>query len=48
MTASPELTLADSGTTLRLTHAGFGDEEARDQHREAWPNVLAHLDEVIR
>ena len=43
-----ELTPAGSGTHLRLTHAGFGDEESRDQHREAWPNVLAHLDDVIR
>ncbi|HEY2668086.1 MAG TPA: SRPBCC domain-containing protein [Actinomycetota bacterium] len=43
-----ELTPAGGGTLLRLTHAGFADEEARDQHQQAWPNVLAHLDEVIR
>jgi uncharacterized protein YndB with AHSA1/START domain len=43
-----ELTPAGTGTHLRLTHAGFGDEESRDQHQEAWPSVLAHLDEVIR
>jgi uncharacterized protein YndB with AHSA1/START domain len=42
-----ELTPAGSGAHLRLTHAGFGDEESRDHHEEAWPHVLAHLDEVI-
>ncbi|HLN02280.1 MAG TPA: SRPBCC domain-containing protein [Bryobacteraceae bacterium] len=40
-----ELTPQDRGTLLRLTHAGFPDKESRDRHRDAWPNVLAHLDE---
>ena len=43
-----EFTPVASGTHLRLTHAGFGDKESRDDHEGAWPNVLAHLDEVIR
>jgi uncharacterized protein YndB with AHSA1/START domain len=43
-----ELTASGSGTQLWLTHAGFPDEESRDQHQTAWPQVLAHLDEVIR
>jgi len=40
-----ELAPKDAGTLLRLTHAGFPDEESRDRHRDAWPHVLAQLDE---
>jgi uncharacterized protein YndB with AHSA1/START domain len=36
-----------NGTNLRLRHAGFPDENACAQHRDAWPNVLAQQDQRI-
>lgn len=34
-------------TRLNLTHAGFAGEAARDRHRQAWPLVLAQLDQRV-
>lgn len=39
-----ELASSNGGTQLRLTHAGFPDEESRKRHADAWPMVLAHLE----
>jgi uncharacterized protein YndB with AHSA1/START domain/predicted enzyme related to lactoylglutathione lyase len=40
-----ELARKAGGTQLRLTHAGFPDEETQYRTEQAWPLVLAQLDE---
>lgn len=42
-----ELATHGGGTHLRLTHARFPDEDSMKRHRDAWPTVLAHLDEQL-
>jgi uncharacterized protein YndB with AHSA1/START domain len=42
-----ELKTRNGGTHLRLTHAGFPDEESRIRHEDAWPKVLEHLDKQL-
>jgi hypothetical protein len=37
----------ESGTKLELTHSGFDSAAALDRHRQAWPTVLAHLDDQV-
>ncbi len=43
---SVELDPTDTGTHLRLTHAGFYDHAGVKQH-EVWPTLLAGLDERL-
>jgi len=35
----------EGGTLLHLTHAGFSSETSRDNHQQAWPQILQHLEE---
>jgi len=42
-----ELARRGNGTHVRLEHTGFPDEESRQRHDEAWPKVLAHLDQQM-
>jgi uncharacterized protein YndB with AHSA1/START domain len=42
-----ELIPGDGGTLLRLSHAGFPNEESRKRHEDAWPKVLVHLDQQL-
>ncbi|MBV9772560.1 MAG: SRPBCC domain-containing protein [Gemmatimonadetes bacterium] len=43
-----ELAPHGSGTRLRLTHAGFPDEESRDGHGQAWPMVLEQQERKLK
>jgi uncharacterized protein YndB with AHSA1/START domain len=42
-----ELQTATDSTQVRLTHGGFYDGASAQQHLDAWPRVLEHLDEVL-
>ena len=41
------LTPQADGTLLRLTHAGFGTQEACQGHEDNWPAALEVLDEAL-
>jgi uncharacterized protein YndB with AHSA1/START domain len=42
-----ELVPQAGGTLLKLSHAGFPDELSRRRHEDAWPHVLAQMDQKI-
>jgi uncharacterized protein YndB with AHSA1/START domain len=42
-----EIVPTGGGSHLRLVHTGFPDEDSRNAHNEAWPRVLAQLEERI-
>lgn len=42
-----ELAPENGGTRVKLTHAGFPDEESKDRHDQGWVEVLAHLDQAM-
>jgi len=42
-----ELVPEGTGTRLRLTQAGFPDQETKEGHEQAWSSILAHLDEQM-
>jgi uncharacterized protein YndB with AHSA1/START domain len=42
-----EFSAAGDTTRVQLTHDGFPHVQARDAHREAWPAVLAQMEERL-
>jgi uncharacterized protein YndB with AHSA1/START domain len=42
-----ELTAVGDGTRIQLTHDGFPHAQARDAHEQAWPSVLAQMEERL-
>ncbi|HWP80446.1 MAG TPA: SRPBCC domain-containing protein [Candidatus Acidoferrum sp.] len=42
-----ELIEVENATILRLNHRGFPDEESRDRHEQAWPRVLARMEDRL-
>jgi uncharacterized protein YndB with AHSA1/START domain len=46
-TVTVELTAAGDATRVQLTHDGFPHEQARDAHQQAWPAVLAQMEERL-
>ena len=42
-----ELKEADGGTELTLTHSGFPDEGAKNDHRKGWESSFIELEKVL-
>lgn len=45
---SIELIQYETWTSLKLSHAGFPDEESRNAHEQAWPFVLAQMESRLK
>lgn len=46
-TVTVEFSAAKGGTEVSLSHAGFADVDSMNGHKEAWPQVLDHLQNHI-
>jgi uncharacterized protein YndB with AHSA1/START domain len=43
-----EFIQCENETVIRLTHAGFYDEEAKNRTEQAWPLILAQLEDKLK
>lgn len=43
-----EFKQCENETVIRLTHAGFYDEETKNRTEQAWPSVLAQLEDRLK
>lgn len=46
-TVSVKFSAADGGTNVTLSHTGFSDVDSMNGHKDAWPQVLDHLQNYL-